>query len=348
MSEFDWLTDLTEEVDLDAQRTERMRASLLDHIANEQMKDDLLAFVGADEPSPLESARMRRVLVDKLNESEARPPWRRAAAALTAVAAGIILILIAITTVGTDSAEAVRNVAEAVATIPDEDFTTTEVERRIDQTILVVEPIDINNPLASEVAFLLPVSEIQRSAPDGSLQKEETFGEPTFFTPAHDTSVTIIRDRYHVGETQTSTFPPSAPTDEAAILTDDPELLADRINETIRRFGPPEIPHEVQVVSKVASIYDAALPTASERAALMEVLASTSGLEFPSPQRAGTVEVAVNYTYDDGTAVRLTIVLDSQGWLVRETESLLDGIDALAVPPGTAVFERQFTPPVMP
>jgi hypothetical protein len=346
MSEFDWLTDLTEAVDVDAERSERMRASLLDHIANEQMKGDLLTFVDADEPLPLESARMRRAFVDKLNEPEARPTWRRVAAALAAVAAAITLALITVATVGTDSAEAVRNVAKAVATIPDEDFTTAEIERRMDQTILIVEPIDIDDPLASEVAFLLPITEIQRSAPDGSLQKEEAVGEPTFFTPVDDTSATIIRDRYHVGETQTSTFPPSAPTDEAAILTDDPELLADRINETIRRFGPPEVPHEVQVVSMVASIYNATLPTASERAALLEVLASTSGLEFPSPQRGGTVEVAVNYAYDDGTAVRLTIVLDSQGWLVRETEYLLNGIDALSVPAGAAVFDRLFTPPL--
>jgi len=347
MSEFDWLTDLTESVDLDAERTERMRASLLDHIANEQMKDDLLAFVNTNEPSPLESARMRRVLVDKLSEPETRPAWRRVATALAAVAAGITLALIAITTVGTDSAEAVRNVAEAVATIPDEDFTTTEVERRIDQTILIVEPIDIDDPSATEVAFLLPITETQRSAPDGSLQKEEITGEPIFFTPADDTSATIIRERYRVGETQISTFPPSPPSDEAAILTDDPELLADRINETITRFGPPEIPHEVQVVSMVASIYNATFPTSSERAALLEVLASTSGLEFPSPQLAGTVEVAINYTYDDGTAVRLSIVLDGQGWLVRETESLLDGVNALSVPPGTAVFDRLFTPPIV-
>lgn len=346
MSEFDWLTDLTESVDLDAERTESMRASLLDHIANEQMKDDLLAFVDTNEPSPLESARMRRASVDKLNEPETRPAWRRVATALTAVAAAITLALITITTVGTDSAEAVRNVAEAVATIPDEDFTTTEVERRIDQTILVVEPIDINDPSATEVAFLLPITEIQRFAPDGSLQKEETVGEPRFFVPADSVSVAIIRERFLVGETQISTFPPTAPSDEAAILTDDPELLADRINETISRFGPPEIPHEVQVVSMVASIYNATLPTSSERAALLEVLASTSGLEFPSPQLGGTVEVVVNYAYDDGTAVRLTIVLDTQGWLVRETESLLDGIDALSVPPGTAVFERLFTPPI--
>lgn len=348
MNEFDWLTDLTEEVDLDSDRTERMRASLLDHIANEQMKDDLLTFVDADEPSPLESARMRRALFDKLNEPEARPAWRRVAAALTAVAAAITLALIAITTVGTDSAEAVRNVAEAVATIPDEDFTTTEIERRIDQTILVIEPIDIDDPSATEVGFLLPITEIQRSAPDGSRQKEETTGEPTFFTAVDDTSAAIIRERYRVGETQISTFPPSPPSDEAAILTEDPKLLADRINETISRFGPPEIPHEVQVVSMVASIYNATLPTSSERAALLEVLASTPGLEFPSPQHAGTVEVAINYSYDDGTSVRLLLVLDTRGWLVRETESLLDGIDALSVPPGTAVFDRLFTPPITP
>lgn len=347
MNEFDWLADLTQDTELDAERAERMRASLLVHIANEQLKEDLVPLVDTRLPSPLESARMRRRLEDKLREPKGRSFWRRAVTAMTAVAAMIALVLITITTVGTDSAEALRNVAEAVAIIPDEDFTTTEVERRIDQTILIIETIDIDGLSATEVAFLLPITEIQRSAPDGSRQKEETVREPTFFTPLDDTSVAVIRERFLVGETQISTFPPSTPSDEAAMLTDDPELLADRINETISRFGPPEIPYEVQVVSMVASIYNATLPTSSERAALLDVLASTSGLEFPSPQLAGTVEVAVNYVYDDGTAVRLNIILDAQGWLVRETESLLDGIDALSVPPGTAVFDRLFTPPIV-
>lgn len=346
MSELDWLSELTVEIDSDAERTERMRTSLLDHIANEQMKGDLRALVDVAEPSSLESARMRRALVDKLTKPGARPAWRRVAVALTGAAAAMTLALLIVTMVGTDPAEAVRNVAAAVATIPDEEFTKTEVERRIDQTVLVIEPIDADDPLATEAAFLLPITEIQRLAPDGSLQKEETTGEPAFFTPVDDTSVTIIRERLRVGEAQVSTFPPSTPPDEEAMLTDDPELLADRINETITRFGPPEIPHEVQVVSMVASIYNATLPTPSERAALLEVLASTSGLEFPPPQAADTVEVAVNYTYDDGAAARLSLILDSQGWLVRETESLLDGIDALSIPPGTAVFDRVFTPPV--
>jgi len=345
MNEFDWLADLTEDTELDTERAERMRASLLVHIANEQLKEDLVPLVDTRLPSPLESTRMRRRLEDKLREPKGRSFWRRAVAAMAAVAAMIALVLITITTVGTDSADALRNVAEAVATIPDEDFTTTEVERRIDQTILIIESIDAAS--GSEVAFFLPITEIRRSAPDGSVQKEETAGEPTFFTPVDDESVERIRELFLVGETQVSTFPPSTPSDEAAMLTDDPELLADRINETISRFGPPEIPYEVQVVSMVASIYNATLPTSSERAALLDVLASTSGLEFPSPQLAGTVEVAVNYAYDDGTAVRLNIILDAQGWLVRETESLLDGIDALSVPPGTAVFDRLFTPPIV-
>ncbi|KAA3637570.1 MAG: hypothetical protein DWP92_07545 [Armatimonadetes bacterium] len=345
MGEFDWLTSLTQNAELDAKRTERMRASLLDHIANAQLKDDLILLVGDHPPTPLESARMRRRLEDKLKGPETRAAWRRVVGALTAVAAAIILAVIAITTVGTDSAEAVRNVAEAVATIPDEDFTTTEVERRMDQTILIVEPIDTDDSSTTEVAFLLPITEIRRSDPGGSLQKEETTGEPTFFTPVDDASAAIIRSRFLVGETEISTFPPPASSDEAAILTNDPELLADRINETITRFGPPEIPREAQVVSMVASIYTITLPTSSERAALLEVLASTPGLEFPSPQLADTVEVATNYTYDDGTAVRLTIVLDAQGWLVRETETLLDGIEALSVPRGTPVFDRRFTPP---
>lgn len=345
MSEFGWLTDLTVEIDTDAERTERMRTSLLDHMANKQMKDELLVLTDTAKPSSRESTRMRRVLLDKLKPG-ARPAWRRVAVVFTGVAAAITLALVTITMVGTDPAEAVRNVAEAVATIPNEEFTNAEIERRIDQTVLVIESIDADDPSSTEIAFLLPITEIRRSAPDGSFQKEETTGEPTFFTPVDDESVTIIRERYQVGETQIYTFPPSPPPDEAAILTDVPELLADRINEIITRFGPPEVPRPVQVVSMVASIHNATLPTSSERAALLEVLALTPQLEFPTPQTANTVEVAINYTYDNGTGVRLCLILDSQGWLVRETESLLDGIDALSIPPGTAVFDRRLTPPI--
>jgi hypothetical protein len=323
-----------------------MRASLLDHIANTQLRDDLLLLTEQPAPTRLAVVRIRHGLSKHIRYGGRHRRLGRAAIALGTVAV-IVVAVVATMTLRSDPAEAIRNIAEAVAKIPNEDFTGATIERRLEQTILVVEPVDLDDPAAIEVAFHLPITEIHRTAPDGSFQTEETFGEPSFFQPLDDASIAVVRERYAVGETETSTYPPPDLPDEAALLTDDADLLAERINTQISRFGPPEIPHSVQIISIVGSIYNATLPTATERAALLEVLASTPGLDFPQPEDPDTVEAAVSYAYDDGTAVRLVIVFDARGWLVRETETLLDGIADLAVPPGTPVFDRRFTPPVV-
>lgn len=348
MSDLEWLRTMTEPVDMPPSTVERMRVSLLDHIANAQLRIDLMSLVKHQEPTRLETARMHRHLSAHLEKRPSRGVVRKAAVGLAAVVAVITVVFVAATMVRTDPAEAVRNVAEVVSTIPDEQFTGVAIERRLDQTVLVVEPVDLDDPASVEVAFLLPITEIRRTAPDGSFQKEEAIGDPVFFAPIDQASASAIRQRYDVGQTRTSTFPPSDPPDEQALLTDDPALLARRIDGRITRFGPPEIPRAVQVVSMVASIYQATLPTASERAALLEVLASTLGLEYPTPSQPDTVEVAVDYSYEDGAPVRLVIVFDQDGWLIEETESLFDGIPHLNVPPGTPAFDRIFTPPVAP
>src|SRR5665811_2378484 len=120
MSDVDWLRNTTEPVDMPESAVERMRVSLLDHIANVQLRGDLLALVDEDEQSRLETARMRRRLTRHIDKYASRGVLWRGAVGLATAAAVITLVFVATMLARTDPAEAVRNVAEVVATIPDE------------------------------------------------------------------------------------------------------------------------------------------------------------------------------------------------------------------------------------
>lgn len=325
----------------------RMRASLTDHIANSQMRDHIQAIVDFAEPTELASTRMRRRMNDHVAPRSKTGHWRRGvAAALAAAALATVLIVIPLGS-RDPGAVALLNIAEAVMAIPDTEFGDATIERRSDRLVLTVEPIEAADGSRSEVAFHLPIEEAWRIDADSVVQVDQTAGELRFFTPVDQDTAAALSDLYSIGVTETLTVPAPDPSTGPSHLTDDPELVSEQIHRRIDRFGPPEVPVEIQVMWEVATIYKDELPANREKAALLTVMAQTDGVTLEAGDSTGTVSVSGRYSYDDGTRVELTLVFSPDGWLQRETETLLDGIHRLGVPAGTAAFDTSYQPPVV-
>ncbi len=321
--------------------TERMRASLMGHIANTQLRDEIAATVDVPELDEVASARMRRTLMNHVAPKPKRTSKRRVVAAVIAVAAAATVFAL-IPLGGNDTgAVALLNIAEAVMTVPDTDFSDAAVERRSDQLLLVIESVD-----GEEVAFHRPATEVWRMAPDGVFQVEYTVDDLRFFTPVDQDTLETLNEVHAVGRTETATYPPSDDPQEPSMLTDDAGVLSERIYRDIERFGPPEVPVNVQVLRRVASIYSEELPTNSERAALLTVVSDTRDVTYAADDTTGTVTASIRYTRSDGTPVEYALVFDSDGWLIRETETLLDGIPEMNVPAGTPELDVIYQLPV--
>ena len=166
-----------------------------------------------------------------------------------------------------------------------------------------------------------------------------------FFEPVTSEIAVLLQQPYPVDQPDVATFPAPEATDQP--LTDDAALLEDRLLDEIRRFGPPEVPEAVQLLGRIESLYAEALPTPLERAAMLTVVARTDGIEVAS-HPDGTVTASTTFTYEDGAPVSLTLRFDPEGWLVRSTESLIDGYPDLAVPPDTPTFDTRYSIPTVP
>lgn len=320
--------------------TERMRASLIGHIANTQLRDEIAGAVDVPELDEVASARMRRTLMDHVAPKPKRTSKRRVVAVIAVAAAAVVFALIPLGG-GDTGAVALLDIAEAVMTVPDTDFGDAAVERRSDQLVLVIESVD-----GEEVAFHRPATEVWRMAPDGMLQVEYTVDELRFFTPVDQNTMAALNEVHAVGRTETATYPSSDDPQEPSTLTDDADVLSERIYRDIERFGPPEVPVNVQVLRRVASIYSEELPTNSERAALLTVVSDTKDITYTADDTTGTVTASIRYTRQDGTPVEYALVFDPNGWLIRETETLLDGIPEMNVPAGTPELDVIYQPPV--
>ncbi|MEN8238253.1 MAG: hypothetical protein ABFR53_03515 [Actinomycetota bacterium] len=339
------LKDLAIDVDPSAEASERMRASLMGHIANAQLGAEIRAAVDPVEPTEMAVARMRRRLTRHIAPKAKRTHRRQGVLAALAVAALALAFVLVPLGSRDPGAVALLSIAEAVVAIPDTEFGDATIERRSDRLVLTIEPIDTPDGSISEVAFHLPIAQAERIDADGAIQVDQTAHELRFFAPVNRDVAAALNDFFSVGIAETATLPPSDQPADAGILTDDPALLGDRIHRRIDQFGPSDVPVEIQVMREIASIYKNELPTNGEKAALLTVMAETSGVALDADDPAGAVTVSALYAYDDGTRVGYSLVFSPDGWLVRETEALVDGIPYLNVPAGTAAFDTVYEPP---
>lgn len=341
------LKELAVDVDPSAEASERMRASLMDHIANTQLSAEIRAAVEPVEPTEVAVARMRHRVTEHITPRPKRTYWRQGALAALAVAALALAFVLVPLGSRDPGAIALLTIAEAVRAIPDTEFGDATVEHRSDRLVLTIELVDTPDGSMNEVAFHLPITQAHRIDADGAIQVDETAGELRFFTPVDKDVAAALEAFYSVGITETSTFPPSEVPSDGAILTDDPVALSERIHRRIDQFGPPDVPVEIQVMWEVASIYKNDLPTNSEKAALLTVLAETDGLTLNVDDPTGAVTASAQDEYDDGTRIGYSLVFSRDGWLIRETETLIDGIPDLGVPAGTATFDTNYEPPTV-
>lgn len=343
--EFDAVKELFEDSTPTRAESGRLRADLMDHIANTELATHLRTYTSSADVDEVTVRRLRKRL-DHHIETTSRSVRRRWAFALGAAAAIVAMVSVGLWLGGpANPAQALLDVAQATQALPNDEFAGATVERSVDQLVLQVEPKPGGD--ATVIAYQLPISQIIRTAPDGSFQITTSYRQLRFFEPTPTDVADALQEPFPPGQPETFTFPPQQPDPDTDILTGDPAVLADRVTDRIQRFGPEDVPTEVQVLELVSSLFGQAVPTPQQRAAMLRVIADTDGIAYMTDAETGAVTATADHHYEDGTPVRLSLTFDRHGWLIRKVETLLDGYPELAVPAGTPASDTRYQPPTV-
>ncbi|MEA3503081.1 MAG: hypothetical protein U9R47_09930 [Actinomycetota bacterium] len=336
MNEFDWLRSLAEDPIPTEAWIDKTRGRLLDYA--------LVGAVSVDDDSAAEEkprTRLRPTRFGRGRPTRIRMRWVSATAFVLVVSTLVISVALRPT-----PAIGLLDVARATEVLPSTEFIGAQVIRTIDEEILVIEQIATNGETARRVMYLLPRTQIRRQAADGSLQIETVPGMPVFFTPDDEEFFgEAVEQRVQPGVITIETFTePEESGSGIGLLTDDADVLAQRLAHDIAIYGDSALPDGVETMQWIANIYRSELPTPTERAALLRVLAGVGGIDAAPVGDFDGAGATLTHS-GHGTRERFTLHFDGAGWLVFEEVLLLDGIPEVGVPAGVALQRSHYEPP---
>lgn len=291
------------------------------------------------EPTDEDGERARRRLEAAIARDQKPSGLGRRWPLLASAAALVAAVVLGVSFLHSPPAEAaLGEIAEAARTatpldIPDGSFVYTQSER-VD---LAIRP-GIEFGLDREfVAYLLPsVREVWRSPDTNFIQIRTTTGTPSFFDRQHETAYYAmgLEETDQLGEERTEQF-----TDAVdPILEFDWPTATNALHQALVDYtvqGGDERPEAVQVFSLATSLLREADPSPQLRAAVLEVIA---GLPVELDEQTDQ-SITIAIVYDAALATRDTITLNSQGWLVAESSTLIEAEPELGIPAGTRVLD---------
>lgn len=328
---------------------DRMREDLNDHIANVQLKNQIAADIGIAGRDELATQRMRTRLTDHISEAASstivseRRRWRPLvrlvgiAAVVVAVVSGVFLLRS-----GNEvAAGPLGELAQAVYSLPETEFGGVRMER-----VKLSEGIDDSAfPISPGVEEVLLVRFVEEQtieyAADGTVRLSTVFLSADPMVEVDDAVAEFVGEFFRVGEVDVTVIAPEDARTEQFDLSGEVETVRKRINTHLANFGDPEVPYLAQLFALVSSEYHVQYIKPSERATLIEILATTEGVEA---SREGSVTVATGSYVDVALGLLETqLRFDASGWLIGVTTLTVDGIPEWNLESG-AIIRRTTTP----
>lgn len=305
---------------IDASSLQQELLSLTDHF-----NDDCIPLPEWSEP-PVQATRNRRWL-----------PIGAAVAAVAVLASTVVLL--------TDRpvpASALLDLAHAVEVLPDEMLVEVAVERQATIQSLAILPLDVDDPASGVVGAIVNGEEVRRISTDGVIQIESTAIDVEFLAKVDPEAEAELRGLIGVGaDAIVTTRLPDDSGIEPNLRTEDAANLAQRLREIVARFGNPDVADSAETLQEVAELHTAYVLTTGQRAAVLKALAMVDGLRVDRTDSG--VRVSAAYTTERGRE-HLSLEFDANGWLIRETLTLVDGV--LGVTPDSVdEFDARYTPP---
>ena len=226
-------------------RPERRRSGsaldLMDHISNSELAGELRTRSTDVDVDEVTAHRLRKRLNNHIGTAH-RQVRRRRAWALGAAAVVVTAVSVGFWIGGaTNPAQALLDIAQVTEALPSNEFAGAIVERSEDQLVLQIESTPGRD--GDLVAYQVPVSQVIRTASDGSFQITTSYGQLQFFAPTPSDVADTLQVPFPLDQPETVTFPPPQPDADIEILTDNPVVLAERIRYgstvSARRMCPP-------------------------------------------------------------------------------------------------------------
>ncbi|MEA2010673.1 MAG: hypothetical protein U9N78_08215 [Actinomycetota bacterium] len=250
--------------------------------------------------------------------------WMPAGAAAVVAIVVSIGILIG---VSTPEATAIDELAYTVVVLPDEALHDVDTESHASTRSLSVVMADPQDSDAKNLVYFVSADIARRQSTAGVVQITRTVTSIEYLGDVDQATADRVEADLEIGVPETVTQPLSVRYyEEEALITDDPDVLEQRIDELIDRYGDPAIDDDIETFRWILNLHRTHSLTPAERSATLTVLGR---LDNVKSRRVGTDVVAVvEYATPDGREV-LSASFNPEGWLVEETLTALDGVPGL-------------------
>ncbi len=318
---------------------EGLRADLLDHIANTELKTDVARAIAQRMATPTVEAMRSEVTAHINHASRTEPVTRREpptagkqpkrrkrqlrAAALAALAAVFAAIAIVPLTRPDPAEGAMFELAFAVYALPTNDFSASHTT--FARTYTAIFDTEVPSPDGTErnIPVRFTYEEIRRYGPDASFQIDDTFIEATPLTDTSPDEQAFIASIFRVGSTETETYPPGTAHTDTFDTSGPIDDLRQRIAEHLVQHFHLSPVDPAGVLNAIESFYTMQLLQPSDRANLLEIIATTPGVQI-STTGADLVTAAATYSAPHGFDARIELTFDSAGWLVETNHAALE------------------------
>jgi hypothetical protein len=236
------------------------------------------------------------------------------------------------------------DLAVAVEALPAESFGSSYTT--FEQTKTAVADGSVPSPDGNErnIPVRFELVQVRRYAPDGSYQIEDTFTEATPVGDASTAEEAFLAAIYPVGETETATLPPGSANLDRFDTSGTVDEVRNRIDEAISQSGDVKADHAAQVLDFVEALYASQLLEPSDRATLIEIIATTPGVRISEPG-ADLVTAATLYTAPEGFDAELRLTFVSTGWLRESTRSAVGTYQPWQLAPGDSFATVSYSVP---
>lgn len=313
------------------------------------LSDEFRELTGTPLPTEGERAEGLRVLRAEMEAADLLRPRRRRGRLIPALAAGLVIVLIAVGSllVRTESATAELLVlAEASRRTSSVDtsgggavFTSTE---GFSMAVIPGSRLDLPDPV---VAYLIKTRvEMWLTADGVGFIRTET-GSPTFFSDE-------VRDAYEqvgyaaddgVGTVIEEWYENVNQPGREEVWSEDPAALRAEMEERIQTSGRTAT--DGLLVEEAADILRSSVSSPTLRAAVLEILAELR-VAVSVDAESGLTTVTAEYERDS-KRLRLSLGFDPQGYLRREIVVSVSGFPEGGVPPGTTVSYTKYGIPTL-
>lgn len=313
--------------------------------------DDALRRLAAEVES---TEQDRRVAEGRLNsaiatEIQGQVRWHRSATVRWALAAlivavGVVLLFQVIRPTPTRAAiEEIAVVVEASdpLTIPPQQYAYTKSQT----TSLRIVPkeglgdVDYGRDL---LVYLLPAQREIWIGSDGVVRVRTTAGPPIFFR-AEDETV------YYAANLDTTDMVEETVTETMRLRPDPHVWPQDRaeLDEAIRASANRgDRPEPVEYIDEALDVIRERLVSPQTRANALRLISEQPGLRLEAASGEGETSFAIDYD-DAGVATSLRFIIDPEGHLLEETETLLESHPLLEIPAGTTTNSNTYSLPMI-